>query len=388
MKEREEKPEGVRGVADRAVPFSEIEARQKQASGIALSADEGEYCEIPNEPIAKELNAPNSRLPLVTTDPISGEVQRDYNRLTLSAETVAALDRMDVSTLKVLDFCSMVAVEHGQFVTTCSVADYMEARGLKDRKSAHAQILKAVHTLSTVKVMKYDVAEWKRRHKGRLSKEQKELLDLLGSIKPFSLLAAESGIRHGKFLIVFNPLYVPILERSLPMMYHKVLLRINTQYNPFAYTLGRKILEHKTQKAFSHRRGKDGKIRLRDCPADMENNLKVATLLGWIKAPLYEAADCPEYMKLRYKEKVIDPLARDLNALSDIFTWEYTRNGRPLGLEYVPTSAEFSSLGVRFTFHNFPSMEARLAAQNAKAALFARRKKPVKAADEGKEAQA
>ena len=96
------------------------------------------------------------------------------------------------------------------------------------------------------------------------------------------------------------------------MAYSENLATINTNKHPHSISLGKKILDNKNTNI-----GKSN-----------ENIISVKALLQCTSIPTYE--DVKEKHKSSYKEKIIQPFERDMNALYPTLTWSYcSKKGEP-----------------------------------------------------------
>lgn len=322
--------------------------------------------DVPNERIANELTKPSPLLALAIPNNRDNTLSRQFSdTITLSSESEQELLGFGESTGQVLDFLLLKAQASRNFEgLVFTVGDFMKARGLKDRKTAREQLYAAFRNLFHVSVT-YDTTAIRKKPK-RKRTEAEELYLNLGKFRIIDNFPEIDN--KGNIPLSFSKLYAPVLRAVTPMPYHETLLTINPNNNRYSYKMGRKIFEHKYMTIRFRDRDSDG------TGYDRENVLKVTTLL--------EAAGLPTHTELqaaqekesdpkkrnalflrakKYRQKVIEPFERDLDALSDAFAWEYLLDGKPLPEGFAITSQNFHTLSVLFHFINYPQQEERLA---------------------------
>ena len=127
----------------------------------------------------------------------------------------------------------------------------------------------------------------------------------------------------------FTPEFVAMLPSDMFMEYPTLLLRVNPRLNPWSYSLGRKLAEHKRINITD---GKNG-----------GNSISVKSLLE-------ACSDFPNPSKTRHiKEKIIEPFERDMNALKEMLSWQY-RDGKPKDYR------EFISSMIDITWNDYPEI--------------------------------
>ncbi len=301
-----------------------------------------EWRRIPNDCIANEVTKPNAYLSLVQViDEDQGIYGLYYNRLTLKAKSQALLLSFSFATSQVLDYLLFKANETGfpRDSFMISISDFMAWRGIRNRNKAAKQLKEGINTLYKID-LEYDV-------KFRKGKKLTALEEALANLGTFRLLQNNPNIHQGMrdVPIFLSKPYYPVIKNTPPMAYHSILGRINTRLNPFAYPIGRKILEHKGM----------GKKH-----TSADDTLAVTTLFKTCGLTAYENAS--KAVRKDYTRLVIKPFERDLNALSEMCSWRYClKGGANLPDGFVVAPKNLSSLLVCFNLKNYPKANARLA---------------------------
>ena len=226
--------------------------------------------------------------------------------------------------------------------------EYMKKRGLTDRKEAKKQSKEEMETL--------------RAESFRWEEKQKD-----GTVAYAFINIADSGVikRNGDIEFTFgNTLYKVYL--GLPVMYYpQPLYRLNNKRNPNSYYFGRKITELKNMNV-----GKEN-----------EDIVSVKTLINSSPyLPTYEAVmETDKHLT----QRIIEPFERDMDALGDIFTWEYCHSkGKPLTDAELETMSydTFINLLVKTSWKYYPDQTARLQrkAERIEQAKTARKRAPKK----------
>lgn len=239
------------------------------------------------------------------------------------------------STYQLLDLITMHLTENGAKSPSVkfTLDEYMQRRGLKDRKAAREQVKADLQVLRGISI------QWKK--KGGKKTEVYSSMNI-----------ADSGElkRNGIITFTFGGSFFNMLKSYPVMAYPAQLQKLNNKRNPNSYYLGRKISEHKNMNY--------GKAN--------ENIISVQTLLS-------VAPYIPSYEKVmetgrQLGQRIIKPFERDMDALQEMFSWEYCKkNGEKLtgqeigNLNYIL----FESLNVLIHWHNYPDewQKERLAAK-------------------------
>lgn len=280
-----------------------------------------------------------------------GTVSGEYVEMQtpLSKDNTTILSPWTVSTSQLFDRLIVEFTETGakSRTITLSLDDYMQSRGLKDRKETRKQVKSDLHTLRTSAVSF-------KEYSGKGKKRQEIAFTDVN-------IAEAVGIdRNGKIMLTLTPSIYELLKQSYVMPLPQECQKINSKRNPNSYNLLRKIAEHKNMNI-----GKPN-----------EDIISVDTLLKCCPAiPTYERVKKSDRM---FTRRIIDPFCRDMDALETI-SWEFCNtNNEPLTDRQLAMSYDvFSKLNVHITWNVYPDQTARLekkaAAQQKKAA--ARKKK-------------
>lgn len=301
---------------------------------------------IPNDRIANEVTKPNELLPLVQViDEEQGIYGLSYNNLRLKAKSQTLLMSFSVATSQVLDYLLFKATETGtprdRFLI--SISNFMAWRGIRNRNKAAKQLKEGLNTLYAID-LEYEMPF-------RKGKKRTALEEALANLGSFRLLQNKPDIHQGmrNIPIFLGAAYYPVIKNTPPMAYHSILGRVNTRLNPFAYPIGRKILEHKG-------------MGRKHTSAD--DTLAVTTLFRTCHLPIYENA--PDAVRKDYSRLVIKPFERDLNALAEMCSWRYClKGGKDLPDGFAVAPKNFSSLLICFSLKNYPQANARLPALDA-----------------------
>lgn len=178
-----------------------------------------------------------------------------------------------------------------------TLSEYMDLCGLRDRKEARKQLKSAIQAIYNIS-MKWSETRY----------EGKKKVEKIWQVRVADLMAEEwfaDPIKNSSVTFKFTFDMADYLSRAYIMPYPENLFLINSRYNPHAYYLGRKLIDHYNQNA-----GKKNRDRI-----------LVGTLLKGLP-------DLPDYENTRrVSELIIAPFERDLDALVDEYeilrSWEY-----------------------------------------------------------------
>lgn len=284
-------------------------------------------------------------------DPILDILKIKEENFILFISSFSKVKWLRQSALQLLDIIIMDFTEKGAEDTDREIRiplkEYMKMRGLTDEKEARKQIKEDLEAIYNLKFEKFT-----QPIHGK--KEDFFNLAIIGS----------HGIENGKIIVSLDGVFSKLLSYYPAIPIHKGLLKLKANKNPCAYYFAKKIHEHKFMNS-----GKKN-----------EDIIAVMTLL--------EAAQnvLPSYEEVfnssrHYKEKIIAPFYRDMEALVDIgilSEWTYWhKNGIPLtDAELKNLNYEiFKDLNVKVTWTEYPDQSNRLEAKN----------KRIKAAEKKKE---
>jgi len=292
----------------------------------------------------------------IAIDPVTGEAEITRGNFILKIPHYKELSDLKTSTWQLLDALTLKLTanprKESEPTVKITLDEYMQRRGLRDRKAAKEQ---AVADLDILKSVSFTLEEIKGSGK-KNSTVQYQFVNL-----------ADSGRvdKNGDITFTYGTTFHKSLVNAQIMPYSPALLQVNNHRNPNSYYLGRKISELKNMNALHRNAG---------------NIISVKILLE-------NAPYIPSYAEVaatnrNFTGRIIEPLERDLNALENAFSWEYCHeNGRPLSEEELANFSYevFIGCNVKFTWHDYPdqtrrkeALEARI--EQAKAA--ANKKKP------------
>lgn len=209
--------------------------------------------------------------------------------------------------------------------------EYMNLCSLKDKKEARKQLKGAIQTIYNISM------KWNETHYDRKKKIERNW-----QIRIADLMAEEwyeDPVKNSKVIFKFTFDIAEYLSKAYIMPYPKNLFRINSKYNPHAYYLGRKLIDHYNQNI-----GKKNR-----------NRILVSTLLKCLP-------ELPDYESTRYvSQLIISPFERDLDSLVDEYSildawWYCNKEGSALDDAELKDAdyATWSNLFVVFEPLNFP----------------------------------
>lgn len=263
-------------------------------------------------------------------DLITGTATITQNNCTLTIPNYQQLTGLKTSTYQLLDVITIALTESGAKSPTVVIAlsDYMEMRGIKDRKTAKAQVK------ADMEILRQANFSWEEK-KGKKTE----------SYKFINLADSGEVRRNGDIIFTFGSTFYNILLGYPVMPYPKQLQTINNKRNPNSYYLLRRIEEHKNMNV-----GKKN-----------ENLIAIKTLLK-------VAAYIPSYDEVmagnkNLSSRIIEPFERDMDALEPTLKWNYCHsNNAPLkenelqSLNYTV----FKDLLVCIEWTDYPDQTERL----------------------------
>jgi len=230
-----------------------------------------------------------------------------------------------VSTAQLLDAMTLQLTRNSAKSATVamSLEEYMALGQVKNRRDAYRQ---AAADLEVLFNSRLSYVEKKRGQDG------KNFLDLH--------ICESKAITNGIIYFTFGSTIFTLLKGYRIMQYPPQLFHKHNNRNPHRFYLGRKIAEHKN-------------MNYHKANADI---IAVKTLLAICpELPTYE-----EVIKTdrRLGARIIDPFERDMDSLSDIFSWHYCHsNGSPLTKEETderPSYEQFAARLVKVTWNQYP----------------------------------
>lgn len=277
-------------------------------------------------------------------DPITGEAQIKRGDFILKIPHYNELrGELKNSTWQLLDALTLKLTanprKEKEATVTISQDEYMQRRGLKDRKAAKEQAIADMEILKSASVTLEEISG-----KGRVSYRFINLADS-GSVE-----------RNGDITLTFGATFHRNLIASQIMPYSTALLKVNNHRNPNSYFIGRKIDEYKNMNALHVNAG---------------DIISVKTLLE--NAPFIPSYEDVAAADRAFTRRIIEPFERDMDALQEAgaFSWEYChKNGIPLtAAELEAFSYDvFIACNVKITWAEYPDQTKRRETLEAKIA--------------------
>ena len=267
---------------------------------------------------------------------------------------------MNVQTRKLLDLVLAkitAQVPYGEnatrhalvdtFEVTITLAEFMEIEGLKDKRNAREQFRAAAECIISLS-LNFDYETFKGTGKHRkLVKEHFGYYLLEGTTERRTL--EKDPIVNSEIVFTFS---IKVLEyfctrHILPL--NIKLFRINPKTHPHAYNIGRKLMEH-----FNANAWKGEPVRL-----------SIKSLIAYCpELPSVEEVREKEHRK--YREKIQEPVQRELDALADeygiIESWHYCHSGGvPLSDEELANHnfKDWLDFQIEFTLPDYPDITER-----------------------------
>lgn len=276
-------------------------------------------------------------------DPVTGEAQFTRGEFILKIPHYEELTDLKTSTWQLLDQLTLKLTANPRKAqeptVKVSLDEYMQRRGLKDRKTAKEQAIADLEIIKSASFTLEEV-EGKGKKKGRASYRFINLADS-GSVE-----------RNGDIILTYGATFHKSLVSAPVMPYPPQLQEINNRLYPNAYYVGRKIAEFKNMNALHANEG---------------DIIAVKTLLD--NAPFIPTVEEVATTNRNFTDRIIEPFERDLTALQDAFTWEYCHsNGEPLTDEELKdfNFDTFLACNVKITWKDYPDQTKRREALEAK----------------------
>ena len=263
-------------------------------------------------------------------DNISGTATIQQGDYTVTISNYAQLVGLRTSTYQLLDAITISFTESGGESPTVllSLSEYMERRGLKDRKEARKQLVADLDVLLKTN------ATW--------TEDRRNIPDGgLNLVDTWTWYDKRKTIVAFTFTISFYSLLL-----SYPVMpYPAQLQRLNSKRNPNSYYLLRKIAELKNMNV-GHETGED--------------IISVKTLLE--NAPFIPTYDEVMRGNRNLVDRIVKPFERDMNALSDTLTWHYcySKGKTDDNIVETPDYSDFITYNVKISWRNYPDQTERL----------------------------
>lgn len=263
-------------------------------------------------------------------DPITGTATITQGNLSITIPDFTELTGFKTSTYQLLDALTVALTETGAKspVVALSLEEYMEKRGLKDKKESRKQATDDLETLFNA-----TISFKEKRKRG----QEQDFHDVR--------IIDSKGIRKGIINVSFGTTFYNILLGYPIMPYPAQLWTLNSKRNPNSFYLLRKIAEHKNMNV-----GKKN-----------EDIIAVKTLLA--VAPNLPSYDEVMNTDRALNRRIIEPFERDMDALEDTLTWTYCHsNNTPLTDEELHSMSydTFISLLIKTDWKQYPNQTARL----------------------------
>ena len=233
------------------------------------------------------------------------------------------------STHKLLDAAMMKYAEskNGELVISMTLQEYMKLCGLKSETTAHKQVKEDLDILEGLKIEKTGSKGFAR-------------IRLVGS-HIFKNNMITIGLDS-----IFARIYLS--DKFFSTFVAPEIFMLSDKHNPNSYHLGRFVHVHKG----------------RNLGKPNENIISVRQLLK-VCPNLATVDELREKGIGQIRRKIIIPFERDLDALSDVFTWAYKEageNGRILSREETARLSfnEFIELNVYIHWVKYPVIEAEV----------------------------
>lgn len=295
----------------------------------AITQKEKPYSMIAQGTITNELTkvTPTKHSQPVRIDNVAKTITYQKGNLSIIIPYSKEFEGLKDSTYHLLDAITREFTRTGERTVILRMADFMELRGLKDKREVAKQINADLNVLTSIKI------SWESTEKYK-------------GIKSFGYInIAEKGefyTRPSRIEFIFTQSFYDILKTYNPMPYPDKLFRINSKRHPYSRALGRKIAELKNM----------------DFGKTKEDILTVANLLEQcFGMPTYE-----EVMKGNrdVKRRIIDPFIRDMDALEEegICSYHFLhKDNTPLTDKELDRISynDFITLKVIITWFDYPS---------------------------------
>lgn len=283
-------------------------------------------------------------------DPVTGDATIKDGNFILTIAQYAQLTDPRASTYQLLDALLIELTESGSKSPTVMLplSEYMERRGLKDRKETKAQVIEDIKLIGKSSISGEEKIEKKT--------ESYSLINIADSVEVK---------RNGDIVFTFGNAFYNMLLRYPVMKYPRQLQTLNSRKNPNSYFFLRKIAVHKNMNV-----GKKN-----------EDIISVKTLME--SSPYIPSYEEVMSGTRALSRKIIEPFERDMDALSETLSWHYCHSlDQPLTQEELDNMnyGIFSNLLVRITWKNYPDQTARLErkAERVQQSKQAKKKKTAK----------
>lgn len=268
-----------------------------------------------------------------TVDKVSGKWTYKGNNFTV--ELMKGND-LTGTAIQLFSFAVMLTSEEHcrSEAISFNLTDYMLERGIKDKGEARKQVKRDLKAI-TASHITYEGDKY-------------DFNNEFGGLN----FVDHYDFKNGNIVIVWTKAFLTLLQRYPIRPLHPEMFKLNTHRNPNALYFYNKIAEIKN-------------IRV-DKENQNEDIISVKTLLE-------AAATIPKYEDLKasgnydFRRRIIDPFERDLDALDNIFTWEYCKTKGALLNEEELSNMDYStfeSLNVHIYWRAYPDQQKRIEKAN------------------------
>lgn len=275
----------------------------------------------------------------------------NYNAIALNVPAKKLLDALTIALtlnlpnkdeIKRMSVEELTNIINQRRTVSITVDEYMELCGLKDRKEARKSLKASLETIYNIDLEwdedRYIIPAGKKRRVKETVHYHTRIASTRGEIK-----------RTGDIVFSFNMDLAEYLANAYIMPYPTALFKISAKYNPYSYSIGRKLAEHHNMNI--------GK-----------SNANIISVESLIKR-LQELPSYDEIMgeARQINKRIIEPFERDIEALvanGMLSSWEYTNaSGKPLTDEQLSNMSydTWVKLLIHFEINSYPDQSERLA---------------------------
>lgn len=308
--------------------------------------------------VTNELVSLKSKPGNTKTDQITGETIISRGDLEVSFPDLISAKSMRVSTAKLFDAIAVAFTGSSRSspLVEITLTEYMQKCGIKDRKEAFKRAREDLETLGRAKITYKTPVKTGREKKGEAG----------SAFMDVYICAAKGLPRDGVISFRFTEPFFSLLKNYTPMPYPPQLWTIPPDKHPHAYYLLRKISTLKN-------------MNIGD---DNEDIIAVKTLIN--ASPAFPDVESVASGNRNFSARFIDPFERDMDFLSQSFTWEYCKSKGESLTDQELRNMDFNMfmrLLVKIKWVQYPN-EAERRAAKAAAKATAKRKKNKKSPKE------
>jgi hypothetical protein len=271
------------------------------------------------------LSTLNSTGKTVDIDYAYGRVKMIREGLTVYLENHTE-SNLDVVTLQFIDILIVEFNEKGRNDSKISITleSYMEKRGITATNKARDQIKRIFNNLNNMRL------EYNLMDDFKIKKTKQRVYKM-------KILSEEGTLRKSIITVKLDDDFCTLIKGFKIMQLPSKIYTFSEKENPHSYYLLKKIAWHKNIN-FKH------------------SNQDTIT----VKKLLEVCPRLPDYESIaktgQIKQRIIDPFTRDMNAFSDVLTWDYYQNDVRLSKDQASTMDydSFTKLKIKVNWLNFP----------------------------------